>query len=161
MKSFLQEFMEGRYGADALTTCMGIIGMIIALIGGFTHLQWLSWLAIIVIVLAIWRALSKNIPLRTRENKTFRSWTARVSWLDQIVTAMDPNAAPRLNQAAAQANKEEYERAKRTAKRMWKERKTTAFLKCPNCGQMLSVPKGKGHIRVTCPKCHTKIDTKS
>ena len=47
------------------------------------------------------------------------------------------------------------------AKKMWKDRKTTAYLKCPNCGQMLSVPKGKGKIRVTCPKCHAKMETRS
>ena len=37
---------------------------------------------------------------------------------------------------------------------MWKERKEKAFLKCPNCGTMLAVPRGKGKIIVTCPKCH-------
>ena len=35
------------------------------------------------------------------------------------------------------------------------------YFKCPNCGQMLSVPKGKGKIRVTCPKCHAKMETRS
>ena len=55
----------------------------------------------------------------------------------------------------------EYERAKRTAQKMWKERKTSRFLKCPNCGQILSVPKGKGKLRVTCPRCRAKMETKS
>ena len=62
---------------------------------------------------------------------------------------------------AAGTSKEDLERAKRTAKKMWEGRKTTAYLKCPNCGQMLSVPKGKGKIRVTCPKCHAKMETRS
>ena len=44
---------------------------------------------------------------------------------------------------------------------MWKERKTKAFLKCPNCGTMLSVPRGKGKIIVTCPKCRARMETKS
>ena len=57
----------------------------------------------------------------------------------------------RSTSRAAGTSKEDFERAKRTAKKMWKGRKTTAYLKCPNCGQMLSVPKGKGKIRVTCP----------
>ena len=56
---------------------------------------------------------------------------------------------------------EQLKRQARTAKKMWKERKTKAFLKCPNCGTMLSVPRGKGKIIVTCPKCHARMETKS
>ena len=70
-------------------------------------------------------------------------------------------AAAASTSRAAGTSKEDFERAKRTAKKMWKGRKTTAYLKCPNCGQMLSVPKGKGKIRVTCPKCHAKMETRS
>ena len=75
----------------------------------------------------------------------------------------DPVSYTHLDVYKRQAgtSKEDFERAKRTAKKMWKGRKTTAYLKCPNCGQMLSVPKGKGKIRVTCPKCHAKMETRS
>ena len=27
------------------------------------------------------------------------------------------------------------------------------FFKCPQCGTVLRVPKGKGHIRITCKSC--------
>ena len=36
-----------------------------------------------------------------------------------------------------------------------------SWVKCKNCGQMLSVPRGKGRIRVTCPRCGTKVEKKS
>lgn len=36
-----------------------------------------------------------------------------------------------------------------------KHRDKRYFL-CKNCGTVLSVPRGKGKLRVTCPKCHTK-----
>ena len=40
------------------------------------------------------------------------------------------------------------------AGKAWKNRKTTCYFKCKNCGAVLSVPRGKGKLRVTCPQCH-------
>lgn len=34
-----------------------------------------------------------------------------------------------------------------------KQRKTHRFFKCPECGVTVRVPKGKGKIKITCPKC--------
>ena len=44
---------------------------------------------------------------------------------------------------------------------MWKGRKDHGVPQVPQLRQMLSVPKGKGKIRVTCPKCHAKMETRS
>ncbi|MEG2455535.1 MAG: hypothetical protein RSC08_04700 [Oscillospiraceae bacterium] len=35
------------------------------------------------------------------------------------------------------------------------------YLKCPNCGQQLRVPKGKGKITVTCRSCGVSFEAKS
>lgn len=35
------------------------------------------------------------------------------------------------------------------------------YFLCKQCGTILSVPRGKGKIRVTCPHCHTKAVKKS
>lgn len=32
-----------------------------------------------------------------------------------------------------------------------------AYFRCPSCGQRVRVPKGKGHIQITCPRCHTQF----
>ena len=151
----MNDFMKGRNGADELTIVMGFAGIIIAMIGSMARIQWLSWIAIAVIVIGVLRGLSKNIDARRKENEAFVAGSAKVPGLGKFVASLGGGTA------AASTSKEDFERAKRTAKKMWKGRKTTAYLKCPNCGQMLSVPKGKGKIRVTCPKCHAKMETRS
>lgn len=151
----MNDFMKGRNGADELTIVMGFAGIVIAMIGSIARIQWLSWIAIAVIVIGVLRGLSKNIDARHKENEAFVAATANVPCLGKFVASLGGGTA------AAGTSKEDFERAKRTAKKMWKGRKTTAYLKCPNCGQMLSVPKGKGKIRVTCPKCHAKMETRS
>ncbi len=41
-----------------------------------------------------------------------------------------------------------------------KDRKNRYF-KCPKCKQLVRVPKGKGKISITCPKCHEKFVKKT
>ena len=35
--------------------------------------------------------------------------------------------------------------------------KTHKYYKCPTCNQVVRVPKGRGKIEISCPKCHTKF----
>ncbi|MEG0256125.1 MAG: hypothetical protein RR554_09875 [Vagococcus sp.] len=43
----------------------------------------------------------------------------------------------------------------------FKNRDSYRYLKCPNCKQKIRVPKNKGTIRVTCPKCHHEKEMKT
>lgn len=49
----------------------------------------------------------------------------------------------------------------------WRMRRTRmkdkdhCYFKCPNCGQHLRVPKGKGKITVTCRNCGVSFEEKS
>ena len=182
----MNDFMKDRYGVDELAMIMGGAGVVLALIGTIANLDPLTWLALAVILLALARAFSKNGAARRKENEAFRSFANKVPGLRDLVARMGGGAhvraffwkrrkyAARLaatlarkravvarHRAKRGPSQADLDRAKRTAKKMWKERKTSHFLKCPNCGQIMSVPKGKGKIRVTCPKCRTKIETKS
>ena len=35
------------------------------------------------------------------------------------------------------------------------------YFRCPKCKQMVRVPRGRGKITITCPKCQTQFDRKS
>ncbi|WP_242844301.1 intracellular growth attenuator family protein [Candidatus Soleaferrea massiliensis] len=39
--------------------------------------------------------------------------------------------------------------------------KTHRYYRCPQCSQQLRVPKGRGKIEISCPKCHTKFIKKT
>jgi ribosomal protein L37AE/L43A len=43
-----------------------------------------------------------------------------------------------------------------TAQRM-RDMKTYRYLSCPDCRQKVRVPRGKGKVNITCPKCRAKF----
>ena len=79
-------------------------------------------LAYVMIALAMFRMLSRNIARRRAENDKFIKywWPVRM----------------RISRGAAN----------------FKHRKTHKFLKCPGCANTLRVPTGKGTLQITCPK---------
>lgn len=54
-----------------------------------------------------------------------------------------------------------FKSAFRIRKRMWVERKTHRYYKCPGCKTYLRVPKGRGRIKITCSKCGAVITKKT
>ena len=183
----MSDFMKDRYGVDELTYVLGLLGVVLALIGSFAGVMWLSWVALAVIVYALWRSFSKNIEARRKENEGFVNWALKVPVLKSLVAAIggpsvgqsgssysysydngpvdDHEREKRAKQAQRETERAqrqaEHDKQQRINKKKWENRKTTKYIKCPTCGQTLAVPKGKGKIRVTCPKCGTKVETKS
>lgn len=131
MRTAADRAMAGRYGMDELSVAVGALGVVLGLVGGLVQARWLSWVSLAVVAYALWRAWSRDGVARRAELERFRGLTRRSG------------------------------RAGATARKMWGERKEKAFGRCPTCGQILAVPRGKGRVRATCPKCGTKVIIKS
>lgn len=93
--------------------------------------RYFSILSAIVFIYAYYRVFSRNINKRYRENQKF------LKIVEPITTR--------------------FKRIRMKAK----GRKNYKYFKCKNCGQEIKFPKGKGKIKVTCPKCGEKTIKKS
>ena len=122
------EWAQGRNGADNLSNACANVAILIVVIDLFARTWWLSLLALILLGYSWFRISSKNIAARRKENAAFTKQCAP--------------AVPWLVNPIAAA----------------KEGKDYKHLSCPSCGQRVRIPRGKGKVRVTCPKCHEKFD---
>ena len=123
--------MQGRRGADTFSNFLVVAGIVLLFASLIPGLDLLSWVALIVLAYSLFRSYSKNIAARDRENATF----------ERIV--------------------EKPRKQLSLMRKKWTNRKTTRYFKCKGCGQVLSVPRGKGTLRVVCPKCKTETTKKS
>ena len=131
IRNFFRKFMMGRYGPDHLNFALIILSLIFNLAGGITRLQLFFVLSYTLIVLAVLRLLSRNIRQRRAENDKF----IRYWW--PIKTKLG-----------------------RIVKRI-KHIKTHKFFKCSGCRNTLRIPRGKGKLQITCPKCGKKFYKKT
>ncbi len=122
-KAKMYRFMQGRYGVDELGQVSMVASMLCLLLDMIFGSGILYLLGTLGMIFTIFRIYSRNIAARRRE----LNWYA--------LKARKPKAWYRLT------------------KKRWQNRKTTKYFKCKKCGQVMSVPKGVGTIKVTCPKC--------
>ena len=121
--SGMQHFMTGRYGMDKLNMAILWAGVIASLLSAMIRVQPVNlifWvLSYVLMILSIFRILSRNTYKRYQENRKF------LQFFDRI-----------------------------------KDRQHRYF-DCPKCRQMVRVPRGKGKIAITCPRCKEKFVKKT
>ncbi len=131
IRNWLRNFMLGRYGPDYLGTVMFILSIALGVTGGILRFRPLTLLAYVVLIMTLYRMLSRNINRRRAENDRFISifWPLK-------------------------------RRCKLFIERL-KNRKIYKFFKCPACGNILRVPKHKGRVKITCPKCGERFERRT
>jgi hypothetical protein len=131
MKQKMQQFMMGRYGADQLGRLLMGISILFLLVSLFTRLDIFCILALGLMAYEYYRMMSRKIEQRYAENQKYLNGRYRL---------------------AVKWNRR---------KERFRQRKDYHFYRCPSCKQKVRVPKGKGRICITCPKCKGEFIKKS
>ena len=136
MRKWLAKLMVGRYGVDQLTNFLLIVSMVILLVATLLVRNSavhsvLFTLAVALLVIGYYRIFSRKTSKRYEENQKYLRLRNRLT--GRLRALRD-----RLRQS-----------------------RTHRFFKCPECGVTVRVPKGKGKIKITCPKCRAKTITRT
>ena len=89
------------------------------------------WLGLALVVYVYVRVFSRNTQKRIQENYAYYALRGRV------------------------------QNWLRQRKEHFAQRRVYRFYRCPQCRQQLRVPRGRGKISITCPKCKTEFIKKS
>lgn len=126
----LAQFMYGRNGVDGLGRALCIFCLVIVGVNLFIGSFVLLVLSYALMLYALFRALSRNLAARRRENAAYYRARNRVSGFFGM------------------------------QKNQWRDRKTHVYRKCPHCKKTLRLPKVKGEHTVNCPCCHHRFTMK-
>ena len=137
-QKFVDDLFKDRAGADELSLFLSVLGLVcIVGAGAFSYPYVevvLTFLGVCFLALSVFRIFSKDKSKRYKENYKFKT-----------LFSADPK-----KKAAKEA-----EKAKKKA--LKEKLKTHEMFYCPKCKASCFVPKGKGKVRITCPKCGEKF----
>lgn len=130
IRGWLARFMTGRYGGDQLNLFLIGLYLVLYIVFLFTRLLIFELLGTVVLVVSLFRCLSRRLDRRRAENTHFLQLVRPIwrKWAGFRTRAQD---------------------------------KEHRYFKCPNCGQMMRVPRGKGRITVHCRSCGAAFEEKS
>lgn len=137
MGNALSRFMYGRNGLDRLGLAMvwTVLAVdIAAMIVGRSHTlayNILNAVSTVLFVALLYRMFSRNLEKRRSENARF---------MEKVWYPVTRRIHSKKQQRAD---------------------KEHCYFTCPNCSAVCRVPKGKGRIVITCPRCGNEIHGKS
>lgn len=126
-----RNFMYGRYGGDQLGMALLVLYGLLAVLGRVTGLALFNWAGLLVGIFGLIRILSRDFDRRRAENRRFLIWWTPFKG--------------RITSLWARI----------------KGGRTHLYFRCPGCSNNLRVPRNKGKIEVTCPKCGQKTIKKT
>ena len=137
MRNFFEKFMmfmQGRYGMDSLNGFILVLSFVIWTVNIFVFNRLAHYIIMVVqlllVALFIFRMLSRNVTMRSAENRRFQKVYEPVKNWVQLTF------------------------------RKIRDRKDYRYLKCPVCKAQLRVKNIKGRHNVRCPKCRSEFEKK-
>ena len=131
LREKFMRFMQGRNGFDQLSQFLNMVVLVIFVLSLFIKWPPIYYLGLGLLVYMYFRVFSRNISKRYAENQKFCN--------------MRYDASIKWNKM----------------KKQWEQRKIYRFFRCPMCKQKVRVPKGRGKICITCPKCREEFVRRS
>ena len=131
LKQKFAQFMVGRYGVDEFSRFLLGFAVVLMIANLFIRFPFLNTVILLLLVYVYFRMFSRNIQGRYRENLKYKELTWKLR--------------------SFWTNK----------KSLASDLKANHIYKCPKCGQKIRIPRGKGKIIVTCPKCKNEFEKKS
>lgn len=131
MKEKFYRFMQGRYGADELSKFLLGVGMVLLILNILTRNGIFSLLFWVCLIYSYFRTFSKNYSARYSENQKFLGL------------------------------KNQWKYKWENHKKLREQKKIYHIYNCPYCKQKIRIPKGKGTIIITCPKCKQEFGKRS
>jgi len=131
MLNWLRRFMIGRYGVDQFNRFLLGLSVVLLLLSSLFGRGFLYFSSILILTFSYYRIFSKNFTQRIKENNTYLYYKEKLSRL--------------------------FKRARNNTN----QRNNYHIYKCPKCKQKIRIPRGKGKIVITCPKCATEFTKRS
>ena len=131
----MARFMYGRNGADQLGMATLVAGIALDIASMFAKADMarriLGVVTAVLLFVMLFRMFSRNLTKRRAENAWF---------LNKILYPIQRTF---------------------NGKKQRMQDKEHKYFTCPTCKTVCRVPKGKGKIVITCPKCSTEIKAKT
>ncbi len=124
--------MEKKFNIDEYGIFLVWVGIIVSIISYFTKSSFLNYFGVISVLYAIYRFFSRNTAKRAIENRQFKN-----GFLNPIKKAFKGFKKDTVGD------------------------KDFKYVECPSCKQKLRIPKKEGKVKVRCPKCGNKFDSRS
>lgn len=125
----LYKYMYGRYGIDQLYYFLFFLYVILIVLNLFFKSDILFIIELVLLVVMMYRVMSKKIYVRTKENNLYLKY------------------------------KNKFLKPFHNIKRNFKDRKKYVYKKCSNCKTTLRlpIPEKRGIKKVICPDCKKKL----
>jgi len=131
MREKLARFMVGRYGQDEFGQFLFIVALVSMLLSVLFGGSVWYTISLLLLVFGYYRILSKNHAKRYQENSKYLFY---------------------YNKSKAFIKRKEYQ---------LKQYRHYHIYRCPTCKQKIRIPRGKGKISISCPKCKTEFIKRS
>ena len=131
LQNTIQRFLSGRNGVDILSRDLNLFALFLMILDSFFNTHVIYWVGLLTFAIAIFRICSFNLAKRSAENMVYYNFRSN------FITWF------------------------KSKKQHISSKKDYRYYKCSACSQKLRVPKGRGKIEITCPKCGVQFIKKT